>query len=78
MFGVRDCVPLTLEPLGVTRLTSTDTTIVLAVLRGRIHREISARAEISARLLGDGKEGENVLNKKHEVWKIQKVPCEER
>ena len=39
--------------------------------RVRIHGEISARAEISARLLGDGKEGGNVLNKKHEVWNTE-------
>ena len=42
-------------------------------LRGRIHAEISAWAEISARLLGDGKEGGNVLNKKHEVWNTESV-----
>ena len=36
-----------------------------------MHGEISARAEISARLLGDGKEGGNVLNKKHEVWNTE-------
>ena len=40
-------------------------------LRGRIHGEISARAEILARQLGDGKEGGNVLNKKHEVWNTE-------
>ena len=40
-------------------------------LRGRIHGEISALAEISARLLGDGKEGGNVLNKKDEVWNTE-------
>ena len=40
-------------------------------LRGRIHGKISARAEISAWLLGDGKEGGNVLNKKHEVWNTE-------
>ena len=37
----------------------------VCALRGRIH------VEISARLLGDGKEGGNVLNKKHEVWNTE-------
>ena len=36
-----------------------------------IHGEISVRPEISAQLLGDGKEGGNVLNKEHEVWNTE-------
>ena len=40
-------------------------------LRGGIHGEISVQAEISAQLVGDGKGGGNVLNKKHEVWNTE-------
>ena len=56
-----------IDTLKLTEVTS----IEYRKLRGRIHGEISVRAEISARLLGDGKEGGNVLNKKHEVWNTE-------